>query len=141
MTSHTALNRRSFVSLAASGVAWLWRPWQTRAEEGPKPLLTVALPSDTHLGRTKEKDVELMRRAVEEINASAAECTIFCGDLVNGGEHPEHERRYPEWLELAKQLKRDHFAVPGNHDPDALFLKHVRKETDYSFSLQDHRFV
>lgn len=143
MSSLVTLDRRSFVSLAASaiGASWSWSPWKAQADEGPKPLFTVALPSDTHLGRTKEKDVELMRRAVEEINASNAACTIFCGDLVNAGQLPENERRYPEWLELAKPLQRDHFSVPGNHDPDALFLKHLRKETDYSFSLKDHRFV
>ena len=143
MSMPSRLDRRSFVSRAASatGAAWLWSPFGVVADDGPKPLLTVALPSDTHLGRSKEKDVELMRQAVGEINASNAACTIFCGDLVNAGELPDNERRYPEWLELAKQLKRDHFAVPGNHDPDALFLKHLRKETDYSFSLGDHRFV
>lgn len=143
MLLHSTLNRRSFVSRAASaaGAAWSWRPVTAGTDEEPKPLFTVALPSDTHLGRVKENDVELMRQVVAEINASNAECTIFCGDLVNAGQLPENEHRYPEWLELASSLKRDHFAVAGNHDPDSLFLKHLRKETDYSFSLKDHRFV
>lgn len=137
------LNRREFISqaTAATSAAWVWSSSRSEAADATKPLVTVALPSDTHLGRSNEKDVELMKRAVEEINASTAEATIFCGDLVNNGENSNNERRYSQWLDIAKQLKRDHFAVPGNHDPDALFLKHVRSEADYSFSLNDHRFV
>ena len=33
-------------------------------------------------------------------------------------------------MDLAKGLKKDITAVPGNHDPVAVFTKHVRQQTD-----------
>ena len=59
--------------------------------------------------------------AVTEINDAAVEFTIFCGDLVDRGEVEANQKRYGEWLDLAKGLKKDFTAVPGNHDPVAVF--------------------
>src|SRR5215510_9061055 len=64
------------------------------APSDEKPFV-FALVTDTHLGRVGELDVEKLKAAVAEINKSKAELVIFCGDLVNAGENPANEPRYP----------------------------------------------
>src|SRR3954453_15851393 len=128
---------------AAAGLAFAAHaPSQSpAAPNGDADPFRFALISDTHLGRDGEKPSAQMRQAVEEINASPAEIVIHCGDLVNAGERPENEKRYPEFLDLASKFARPWHAVPGNHDPLALFPKHVRRETDYVVERHPWRFV
>ena len=101
---------------------------------------TFALVSDTHLGRKgSQSPAKWMREVVGEINASPAEMTVFLGDLVDTG--AKNEALYPEWVRIAKGLKKPWHAVPGNHDPEALFRKHVRPETDYAIDHKGIRFI
>lgn len=104
-------------------------------------VFRFALITDTHLGRGGEKPSAQMKQAIEEINACGAELTICCGDLVNSGETPANEKRYPEWMKIAEGWKNPWHAVPGNHDPVALFTKHVRPTTDYVIDRDGYRFI
>src|SRR6266480_4533369 len=124
---------------AAAGAILLHQlaPAQTTA---PAPF-TFALITDTHLGRGGEKPSAQMKQGVEEINASPAELTIHCGDLVDAGEVAAHEKRYPEWLEIASKWKNPWHAVPGNHDPVALFTKHIHPQTDFVIDRPGYRFI
>jgi Icc-related predicted phosphoesterase len=139
----SAISRRAVLSLAATGAAaFACRAIPTRAaERDDSPRFTFAFVSDNHLGRAGEKESANMRATVAEVNESPAEFTIFCGDLVDNGQQEENERRYPEWVEIASGLKRKFFAVPGNHDPDALFVKHAQTETDFIVEHKGYRFV
>jgi len=111
-------------------------------QTAPSDALQLAFLSDTHLGRgNNEQAAKQMKQAVEEINASGAAMTIMCGDLVNGGQNPAAEKHYPEWLEIASKFKKPWHAVPGNHDPDALFVKHIQKETDYTVNTDAFTFI
>lgn len=109
------------------------------AEEAGKPLFAFAVVSDTHLGKGGEGPAKGLAQVVEEINASAAELTLFLGDLVDTG--AKNEAQYPEWLKIARGLKKPFHAIPGNHDPVELFEKHIRAETDCAFDHKGFRFV
>ena len=134
-----SVSRREFVALAGAAVAVHGRT-AVGDENGAKPELTVALVSDTHLGRKGSKSpARWMAQAVEEINASPAEMTLFLGDLVDTG--AKNEAQYPTWAKIAQALKKPYYAVPGNHDPEAFFSKYVRPRTDYVVDLEGFRFV
>src|SRR3954462_2691502 len=107
----------------------------------PKPAFSFALVTDTHLGKPGADYVKRMADAVAEINASPAAFTVFCGDLVDRGEDPTSQKLYPKWVELAKGLKTEWTAVPGNHDPREQFTKHVRKETELVLDFKDYRVL
>src|SRR5262245_52527805 len=96
----------------------------------PKPAFSFALVTDTHLGKPGAEYVKRMADAVAEINVSPAAFTVFCGDLVDRGEVEASQKLYPKWVEIARGLKNEWTAVPGNHDPRDQFTKQVRKETD-----------
>jgi len=133
--------RREFLrSVGAGAVLLLGGRRAFAAEEASRPELTFALVSDTHLGRRGSKSpAKWMRQAVEQINDSPADFTIFLGDLVDSG--AKREGLYPEWMTIAKTLERPFYSVPGNHDPERFFRKHVRAETDYTVDHGRFRFV
>ncbi|HUT32848.1 MAG TPA: metallophosphoesterase [Planctomycetota bacterium] len=133
------MERRTFLScLGALPLAI--RAAAQAAEDAAKPLFEFAVVSDTHLGKGgSETPAKVLAQAVEEINASPAEFTLFLGDLVDSG--AKNEAQYPKWLEVAKGLKKPFYAIPGNHDPAEFFRKYVRAETDYAFDHKGFRFV
>ena len=133
------LDRRRF--LACTGAIVSARvPWSLAGGgEEEKPLVEFAAVADTHLGRGGEGPEKLLADAVEEINASPAEFTLFLGDLVDNG--AKDEAQYPKWLEAAKGLKKPFYPIPGNHDPAELFKKYIRAETDYAFDHKGFRFL
>lgn len=134
------LNRRHFLGTAATAIAAMGANVTFAAESDKRPEFTFALATDTHLSR-QAGDEKQFEKLVGEINRSAAQFTLFCGDLVDNGQGEGKEKQYPAWKEIAKGLKRDYFAVPGNHDPDSLFLNHIAKQTDFVFEHKDFRFV
>lgn len=137
-----ALSRREFLGLVGAGGVVVAAP--RCAEAAPadreKVDLCFALVSDMHLGRKGSKSpARWMRQVVDEINASQAEMTIFLGDLVDTGR--KNEALYPEWVKIAKRLKRPFYAIPGNHDPGSFFTKYIRPKTDYAIDHKGLRFV
>ena len=125
------ITRRS--ALAAAASALLAQPLsQIACAFTDAPAFRFALITDTHLGRGGEAPSDQMKRAIAEINDSDAALTICCGDLVNAGENPANAARYPEWLKIAGGLKNGWHAVPGNHDPIALYKKHVHPATEFT---------
>jgi len=130
------LTRRSFLATSASLVTS-----PLLAADEPKPDFTFALVTDTHLGKPGADYVKRLKDTVAEINASPAEFTGFCGDLVDKGEVADNHKRYGEWLDLAKGLKNPWLAVPGNHDPREVFTKHILPKTENSLSHKNYRIV
>jgi 3',5'-cyclic AMP phosphodiesterase CpdA len=111
------------------------------AADADKPAFSFALVTDTHLGKPGADYVKRMQQAVEEINAAPAEFTIFCGDLVDNGQDEPRQKLYPQWLEIAKSLKKEWRAVPGNHDPAEMFKKHINKSTENELDFKNWRFI
>ena len=129
------LTRRDFVAETA---ALLVAPPSAPADA---PLFSFAMITDTHLGKPGADYVKRMAMAVTEINAAAVEFTVFCGDLVDRGEVEANQKRYAEWNDLAKGLKKGFTAVPGNHDPVAVFTKHIRPQTESVIEFKDIRIL
>jgi hypothetical protein len=127
-------------AIIAGGAMVLRNPRLEGAPAGDQKF-TFALVSDTHLGRGGEGPSRQMRAAVEEINASGAEFAIFPGDLVNAGQEEKNEIWYPQWKELAGSLAIPWYALPGNHDPDELFHKHIAADTDFVIDRPPFRFI
>jgi len=134
-----SVTRRRFLASGAAALGSCWGVARAGAAEG-RAQFTFALVSDTHLGRKGSlSPAKWMREAVGEINASPAEMTVFLGDLVDTG--AKNAALYPEWVKIARGLKKPWHAVPGNHDPGELFRKHVRPTMDYVVDHKGIRFV
>ncbi|MBM4087169.1 MAG: metallophosphoesterase, partial [Planctomycetes bacterium] len=82
------LTRREFLAAGAGSLAAMAFASRANADAPAKPEFTFALVSDTHVGRKGEGPSRNMALAVEEINASPAQFTVFCGDLVDNGMKP-----------------------------------------------------
>src|SRR5436309_3505823 len=125
MRQPITISRRHFLELGATAVATAALSPLVRARSAELDSLSVAFLSDTHLGKdANDKAADQMKMAVDEINACGAALTIMCGDLVHGGQDPKAEKHYPEWIQIASKFQNPWHAVPGNHDPDAIFVKH-----------------
>src|SRR5439155_7758867 len=107
-------SRRTVIRCAAFAAGTLVLPIaQLRGAD--ERAFNFALVSETHLGKDKSpQPAANLGQVVEEINASDAEFTIFCGDLVHAGQEKANQTHYPEFKRLADGLKRPWFAVPGN---------------------------
>lgn len=129
-------SRREFLAAAAAMAA-------VRPSLGAEaPSFTFAVITDTHLGRKgSSTPARLMKQAVEKVNASKAAFTLFGGDLVDSAHTVENQKHYPEWLELARSLKCDWHAVPGNHDPRDVFKRELKREHDWEFEHQGYRII
>jgi predicted phosphodiesterase len=133
--------RRDIIRLTGAAAGAMLLGKFSLAAETKDENFTFVFITDTHLGRNGEEPSAQFKTAIEEINASPAEFIIHCGDLVNAGEKPENEKRYPEWLKLAGDFKKPWYAVPGNHDPDAMFTKHINKQMDVIIDRAPFRFI
>lgn len=133
------LGRRRFLALAGTALVHVAGGLRS-AEPAREPEFTFAFVTDTHLGRTAAEE-KALPGLVDAINRSPAAFTLFGGDLVDNGQKPDHDKRYPVWKDIVKGLKKDWYGVPGNHDPDELFRKHVQPQTDFSVEHKNMRFV
>src|SRR5262249_10786624 len=136
------ISRRRMIQLTAAAMLASAGCVAQRPAKVTRDEFTIAFLSDTHLGKDgNDQALEQMKQAGAEINASNAAMTIMGGDLVHGGQDPKVEKHYPAWFELANAFKRPWVAVPGNHDPDAIFLKHIQKQTDFAVTQGAFVFV
>ncbi len=138
-------SRRQFLRQAAAGVGSAalggTALWLTREPDPTPPLFYFALVSDTHVGKFANASAEQMQRAVQEVNSSGADFTVFCGDLIDHGELSENQPRYNQWRRIAEGLTNDYYAIPGNHDPDEPFRTYLGRETDFVIDHKGHRLI
>src|SRR2546421_3837338 len=74
--------------------------------------MLIAQLSDLHVGGGRYRE-DLLRTAIEEINAAKPDLVVVAGDLTDDG-YPE---QYPDVLEKVSRIECENVVrVPGNHD-------------------------
>jgi 3',5'-cyclic AMP phosphodiesterase CpdA len=94
--------------------------------------------SDTHLGRNDGVAPEKQfRQAIAEINSGPADFVLHLGDVVDKA----RATQYPRYVAARADLKKPIHEIPGNHDSETLFQRHVTERVDRSFDHKGVRFV
>jgi len=102
-------------------------------------LFRFAAVADPQLGFHRYPfDLWTLETAVDQINASGADLTLFMGDLVHDG---KDENAYLDFKKRADALDKPWYTVRGNHDKPEFFTKHIHKKLNYSFEHDGFRFV
>lgn len=130
------VTRRAAMRLGvASAVLW---PKCLQAKDVSREELSLAIVTDTHLGyRDQDSAAKLWRQTATEINQGPGSLILHLGDIVDGG----REEQYPIYLESRGLIEKPIHEIPGNHDPEHLFQKYVRKETSHVVELDWMRFL
>lgn len=136
MDTPVSLHRRAFIGTLAAGVGSLAvRPAGLQAAGRALTDLSFIVVTDTHLGyQDKPAAANLWRKTAAEIEAAPGAFVLHLGDVVDGG----REEQYPIYLETRKQITKPIHEIPGNHDPQELFEKHLRTPVDLAF---DHEWL
>lgn len=130
-------SRRTVLATAAATGAGLLLSTPIIGAEKIEPFSFLII-SDTHLGRNNNKSAEKnWRAAIAEMNDMPGEFVLHLGDVVDSA----REEQYPVYVESRKSLKKTIHEIPGNHDADDLFTKHVVEKIDRSFDHNGVRFV
>jgi Icc-related predicted phosphoesterase len=115
----------------------------TFPELQPGHLFRFALLGDPQIGFGAPQpphtlDVVRFKAAIEQAEAARCELALCIGDMV----HQTTESATQGFLEGLQSFRKARwYPVPGNHDPDEWYQKHVRKELDYSFEYQGLTFI
>jgi 3',5'-cyclic AMP phosphodiesterase CpdA len=118
--------RRFLISAAAGAGALVLRPQCLVGEERRRPLSFIVV-SDTHLGYRDQKHAEEQwAKAAAEIREAEGAFVLHLGDVVDGG----REEQYPKYTAIRSTIEKPVYEIPGNHDPQPLFEKHVRSPVE-----------
>lgn len=125
MPSIVETTRRTFLcSMTASLVL---APLGLRAAGGAQRKVSFLVVSDTHLGRNDNLEAaEQWKKTAAELAKAPGDLILHLGDVVDGGREPQ----YAIYKEIRDTIKKPVHEIPGNHDPQALFEKHIRKPID-----------
>lgn len=123
------LSRRRF--LLSGGLAWSGLTFIPRCfaggEDRKLAKVSLAIVSDTHLGyQDKEHAARQWEETATEIGNSPADLVLHLGDVVDGG----REAQYPIYVKTREKISKPVYEIPGNHDPQPLFEKYLRKPVD-----------
>lgn len=139
-TNHSpAVSRRSFLSMAAVGAgSVILTPRCLQAAGKNRPPLSFIVVSDTHLGyRDKAAAAKQWGKTAAEVAKSNGDLVLHLGDVVDGG----RENQYPIYLKTRNSIGKPVHEIPGNHDPQPLFEKYIRKQIDTTVDLKWLRFL
>lgn len=130
-----SINRRTVIqcaALAASSVI------VSASQAATRKTFRFAIVTDTHLGRRgSQTPAKYWQKAAAEIRDSDCDFVLHLGDLVDKGE----EAQYPIYQAGRDLIGKPVHEIPGNHDPEELFRRHVRRQIDTSFDHQGLHFV
>jgi len=135
----TPISRRTALITAGAGLTSFY-PWPnaSRASEKKVPQFSFIVVSDTHVGRgDKEDAANQWRKTAAEIQAAKGDFVLHLGDIVDG----RRESQYPVYWEIRQTIKKPIYEIPGNHDTQEFFAKHIRKNVDMAFDHQEVRFL
>lgn len=131
-------SRRLFLSALGGTSLTLSLAYKARASKPPSPALRLVVVTDTHLGYKDSDAAEILwSRTAAEIAAIDADAVLHLGDLVDRGQEP----LYAKYMEHRGKIKAPVYEIPGNHDPQELFEKYVRRPVDSVVDLQGLRLI
>jgi predicted phosphodiesterase len=120
-------SRRSFLAGLTAGAGVSLAFPALAADGRPRKPIRFAVVSDTHLGRGESLAPErLWAKTAAEVAATDSRFVLHLGDVVDSG----RELMYPRYLEIRGQIKVPVHEIPGNHDPQEVFEKHIRQPVD-----------
>jgi predicted phosphodiesterase len=138
MSENRPSRRAALTSTAAGLVGVLRWPDQLRGDGRTVSQFSFLVVSDTHLGRNDDAAAAgQWARTAGEIDASDGDFVLHLGDVVDGG----REAQYAVYKEARKAIRKPVYEIPGNHDPQELFEKHVRTPVELSFDHKGVRFL
>jgi predicted phosphodiesterase len=124
-----------FVGAVAGAGVSLSLPLPGLSADARRQPLKLVVITDTHLGyQSSEAAEQLWKKTAAEVAAIDADLVLHLGDLVDRGQEP----LYPRYLEHRRQIKTPVHEIPGNHDPQELFEKYIRKPVD---TVVDHQWL
>lgn len=120
------MKRRHLLQNAAAGALTL--PMRLEGA-GPRGEISFLVVTDTHLGYKEEDKAEkLWLRTAGAMAGQPGAFVLHLGDIVDNGQ----ETQYPRYLEGRKVIGKPVHEIPGNHDPEELFQKHIREQTSHA---------
>jgi predicted phosphodiesterase len=129
------LPRRKFLTTLGSVTFW---PKALQATQNPIDQMRFIVIADTHLGRRDNDQAERQwRKTAAELKAAPGDFILHLGDVVDGG----RAAQYPIYRRIRDGIGKPVHEIPGNHDPRALFEKHLEKPADRFFVRGRIRFV
>ena len=127
------LHRRSFLVAAAASIVLPMR--SVFADNALRQELKFLVITDTHLGyKGNDSAAKLWTKTAAELAKQDGAFVLHLGDVVDGG----REDQYPIYLKTRESIGKPVHEVPGNHDPQPLFEKHIRQPVDTAF---DHEWL
>lgn len=129
-------SRRSFLSaaiMATGSFAFMPRCLQAKGKDLRK--LSFVVVTDTHLGyRDQDRAARQWEKAAAEIAKAEGDLVLHLGDVVDGG----RESQYPVYISARDTIGKPVYEIPGNHDPEELFARHIRRRID---TVVDHHWL
>jgi len=122
-------SRRQFLFSTGAGFGSLTLipPCFAGGSKSKRPKLSLVVVSDTHLGyRDQESAARQWEKTADEIGKTSAAMVLHLGDVVDGG----REAQYPVYLKTRATIGKPLHEIPGNHDPQPLFEKYIRKQVE-----------
>lgn len=128
MITVPSTSRRKFLSVLPFALAPLVLPSAClRAADTKRGELNFLVVTDTHLGyKDQTKAEQLWLKTAAEMDKTPGSFVLHLGDIVDGGREPQ----YAKYLAGRALIHKPVHEIPGNHDPQALFQKHLRQEVD-----------
>jgi predicted phosphodiesterase len=124
------ISRGSFLRTSALSAALMLRPRCLLAAPARREGLSFIVVTDTHLGYKDEDKAERgWQQMAAEIDEAPGSFVLHLGDVVDGG----REAQYANYLASRRLIRKPVHEVPGNHDPQRLFARHIREEVDAAF--------
>ena len=106
-----SISRRSALAALGGFLAW---PAAVRLHERTIPEFSLAIVTDTHLGRDDPPgSADHWMLAAREIEKTDSEIILHLGDVVDNG----REKQYDTYKDIRKTIHKPIHEIPGNHDP------------------------
>ena len=127
------VSRRTLLKTLTAGV--VLTPQALCADDRGRKAVSFLVVSDTHLGyQGKDSAARQWKQTAAELAKAPGDLILHLGDVVDGGQEPQ----YAAYKAIRDAIGKPVHEIPGNHDPQELFERHIRKSVDVAV---DHGWV